>query len=93
MSTRPTLYCSFCGKGQHEVHKLIAGPTVFICDECVLLAVDIIFCETYHFTPIVYPSDYVHMLGTDQIDVIPAKRWYDRSGKKNDILSVRFREA
>jgi ATP-dependent Clp protease ATP-binding subunit ClpX len=30
-----TLYCSFCGKSQHEVRKLIAGPTVFICDECV----------------------------------------------------------
>ena len=29
------LYCSFCGKSQHEVRKLIAGPTVFICDECV----------------------------------------------------------
>jgi ATP-dependent Clp protease ATP-binding subunit ClpX len=32
------LYCSFCGKSQHEVRKLIAGPTVFICDECVELA-------------------------------------------------------
>ncbi len=32
-----TLYCSFCGKSQHEVRKLIAGPTVFICDECVEL--------------------------------------------------------
>ena len=31
------LYCSFCGKSQHEVRKLIAGPTVFICDECVEL--------------------------------------------------------
>jgi len=36
------LYCSFCGKGQHEVRKLIAGPTVYICDECVELCVDII---------------------------------------------------
>ena len=37
-----TLYCSFCGKSQHEVRKLIAGPTVFICDECVELWMDII---------------------------------------------------
>jgi ATP-dependent Clp protease ATP-binding subunit ClpX len=37
-----TLYCSFCGKSQHEVRKLIAGPTVFICDECVRLCMDII---------------------------------------------------
>ena len=36
------LYCSFCGKSQHEVRKLIAGPSVFICDECVELCNDII---------------------------------------------------
>jgi len=36
------LYCSFCGKSQHEVRKLIAGPSVFICDECVDLCNDII---------------------------------------------------
>lgn len=41
-----TLYCSFCGKSQHEVRKLIAGPTVFICDECVELCNDIIKEET-----------------------------------------------
>ena len=40
------LYCSFCGKSQHEVRKLIAGPTVFICDECVELCMDIIKEET-----------------------------------------------
>jgi ATP-dependent Clp protease ATP-binding subunit ClpX len=40
--TKSTLYCSFCGKSQHEVRKLIAGPTVFICDECVELCKDII---------------------------------------------------
>ena len=40
--SRSTLYCSFCGKSQHEVRKLIAGPTVFICDECVELCMDII---------------------------------------------------
>src|SRR6201987_2840443 len=40
--TKNKLYCSFCGKSQHEVRKLIAGPTVFICDECVELCMDII---------------------------------------------------
>jgi ATP-dependent Clp protease ATP-binding subunit ClpX len=44
--TKNTLYCSFCGKSQHEVRKLIAGPTVFICDECVELCKDIIREET-----------------------------------------------
>ena len=44
--TENTLYCSFCGKSQHEVKKLIAGPTVFICDECVELCVEIIREET-----------------------------------------------
>lgn len=38
---KPVLYCSFCCKSQHEVRKLIAGPTVFICDECVWLCWEI----------------------------------------------------
>lgn len=41
-----SLYCSFCGKSQHEVRKLIAGPSVFVCDECVELCIDIIREET-----------------------------------------------
>ena len=44
--SKNTLYCSCCGKSQHEVRKLIAGPTVFICDECVELCMDIIREET-----------------------------------------------
>src|SRR6516225_1667498 len=43
--SKDTLYCSFCGKSQHEVRKLIAGPTVFICDRCVELCTDIILEE------------------------------------------------
>ena len=39
---KDTLFCSFCGKNQKEVKKLIAGPTVFVCDECVELCMDII---------------------------------------------------
>lgn len=45
---KATLYCSFCGKSQHEVKKLIAGPTVFICDECVSICDDIIDDEGDH---------------------------------------------
>src|ERR1700751_226239 len=41
-SSDKLLYCSFCGKSQHEVRKLIAGPAVFICDECIELCNDII---------------------------------------------------
>ncbi|GAN55055.1 ATP-dependent Clp protease ATP-binding subunit ClpX [Tanticharoenia sakaeratensis] len=52
-----TLYCSFCGKSQHEVRKLIAGPTVFICDECVELCMDIIREE--HKTHLVKSRDGV----------------------------------
>jgi ATP-dependent Clp protease ATP-binding subunit ClpX len=44
--SKDKLYCSFCGKSQHEVRKLIAGPTVFICDECIVLCKDIIQEET-----------------------------------------------
>jgi ATP-dependent Clp protease ATP-binding subunit ClpX len=52
---KSTLYCSFCGKSQHEVRKLIAGPTVFICDECVELCQDIIKEESK--TTLVRSSD------------------------------------
>ncbi len=40
--TKDTLFCSFCGKSQYEVKKLIAGPAVFICNECVELCIDVI---------------------------------------------------
>jgi ATP-dependent Clp protease ATP-binding subunit ClpX len=55
--SKNTLYCSFCGKSQHEVRKLIAGPTVFICDECVELCMDIIREE--HKTNLVKSRDGV----------------------------------
>lgn len=45
-SSKQTLYCSFCGKSQHDVKKLIAGPTVFICNECVPLCMDILLEST-----------------------------------------------
>lgn len=55
--TRGPLYCSFCGKGQHEVRKLIAGPSVFICDECVDLCTDIIKEESKG--PLAYSAEGV----------------------------------
>ena len=55
--SKNTLYCSFCGKSQHEVRKLIAGPTVFICDECVELCMDIIREE--HKTTLIRSQDGV----------------------------------
>ena len=55
--SKNVLYCSFCGKSQHEVRKLIAGPTVFICDECVVLCLDIIREE--HKTTLVKSRDGV----------------------------------
>ena len=55
--SKNTPYCSFCGKSQHEVRKLIAGPTVFSCDECVELCMDIIREE--HKTSLVKSRDGV----------------------------------
>ena len=54
--SKNTLYCSFCGKSQHEVRKLIAGPTVFICDECVELCMDIIREENKSSLPRRHPD-------------------------------------
>jgi len=74
-----TLYCSFCGKSQHEVRKLIAGPTVFICDECVELCMDIIREE--HKSALVKttdgvptPADICDVLNDYVIGQVHAKR-------------------
>src|SRR5476649_613294 len=77
--SRNTLYCSFCGKSQHEVRKLIAGPTVFICDECVELCMDIIreeskttLVKTKDGVPT--PKDIMTVLDDYVIGQIHAKR-------------------
>ena len=77
--SKNTLYCSFCGKSQHEVRKLIAGPTVFICDECVELCMDIIREE--HKTTLVKsrdgvptPQDICNVLDDYVIGQLNAKR-------------------
>ncbi len=76
---KSTLYCSFCGKSQHEVRKLIAGPTVFICDECVELCNDIIreenkssFIKTAGSVPL--PQEILTFLNSYVIGQAHAKR-------------------
>ena len=54
---KSTLYCSFCGKSQDEVKKLIAGPTVFICDECVGLCGSILREDGIEFLPISWSAE------------------------------------
>ncbi|MBL4596789.1 MAG: ATP-dependent Clp protease ATP-binding subunit ClpX [Robiginitomaculum sp.] len=77
--SKSTLYCSFCGKSQHEVRKLIAGPTVFICDECVELCMDIIreeakgsLIKTQEGVPT--PTDICNVLDDYVIGQATAKR-------------------
>jgi ATP-dependent Clp protease ATP-binding subunit ClpX len=77
--SKNTLYCSFCGKSQHEVRKLIAGPTVFICDECVELCMDIIREETKSAglkagEGVPTPSEICQVLDDYVIDQVHAKR-------------------
>ncbi len=85
-----TLYCSFCGKSQHEVRKLIAGPTVFVCDECVELCNDIIenedimnlFAEDDERGDQSYSAAFAHVRGksTEQLisDVVRANKHVER---------------
>jgi len=81
-SSEKVLYCSFCGKSQHEVKKLIAGPSVFICDECIDLCIDIIRDEVPADGPtaraaksdLPVPSEIKESLDSYVIGQDPAKR-------------------
>ena len=87
--SKGTLYCSFCGKSQHEVRKLIAGPTVFVCDECVELCNDIenedimnLFAEDDERGDQSYSAAFAHVRGksTEQLisDVVRANKHVER---------------
>jgi ClpX C4-type zinc finger len=67
---KPTLFCSFCGKSQHEVHRLVAGPHVFICDECVELSMTIVRDENASFY-LRSPDEY-RKLAADNVRVAEA---------------------
>ena len=84
-SNKNILYCSFCGKSQHEVRKLIAGPTVFICDECVDLCNNIIEEELSDEDVIVY-FDIVQ-------SVVPTKLLvaYDEEKAKVDATKTQIK--
>jgi hypothetical protein len=64
----PTLYCSFCGKSQHQVHKLIAGPTVYICDECVAI------CNKCLDLPIDTPRPKSEVCDFQDLEAMPNER-------------------
>lgn len=104
-----TLYCSFCGKSQHDVRKLIAGPTVFICDECVALCDDIVedeeildlFAADDEHGDQSHPAAFAYMRGksTDQLTSEMervsrgAERWRLALEQINRKLSMRDAEV
>ena len=92
------LYCSFCGKSQHEVRKLIAGPTVFICDECVELCMDIIkeenketFVKNQEGVP--SPQEICKVLDDYVIGQVYAKEILDLKKRLNKIYSKHTKKS
>ncbi len=71
------LVCSFCGKSQKQVRRLIAGPTVFICDECVYLSLSIISREGLNLRAAYFSFQFVAKL------LYPVAMFFDRSKKSN----------
>jgi ClpX C4-type zinc finger len=95
-SLHPLLYCSFCGKNQTEVRKLIAGPTVFICDECVGL------CNKIIAGPDIPPEELPKMENLDAMSdekllhtlkLRGALFEYSRSGMQEIVDTLRKREV
>jgi hypothetical protein len=92
----PLLYCSFCGKNQNEVRRLIAGPTVFICDECVDLCNNII--AEPHFPPEKLPKiENLDAMPNDKLlhtlTIQGALFEYARSGMQEVVDTLRKREV
>ena len=92
------LHCSFCGKGQREVKKLIAGPNVYICDECIQLCNDIIaeevekeeVLEQHEKVP--DPKERVINIQNGPITVNQAGEIYQAGAKVSDLSVVEFKE-
>jgi hypothetical protein len=66
--SKHTLYCSFCGKSQHEVRRLVAGPTVFICNECIELCLDLVREEKVPTSPTLFS---MHLLSIQEWAILP----------------------
>lgn len=65
---KPSLHCSFCGKSQHDVEKLVAGPAVFICNECVAK------CNAFMAMPIDAPRPDTEVRSIQQLETLPTER-------------------
>ncbi len=78
------LYCSFCGKSQHEVRKLIAGPSVFICNECIELCMDICYDEGYISSEL----DRVGKLKPEDWQTEKRKKLTGQAALENDLQAL-----
>jgi hypothetical protein len=67
-SLNPILHCSFCGKNQHEIEKLVAGPAVFICNECVAK------CNTFIAMPVDAPRPDSQIRSIQDLEALPTER-------------------
>jgi hypothetical protein len=79
-----TIYCSFCGKSQHEVHKLISGAEVFICDECLSLCVDIVCRDADNRVNQSFAKSFLETIDLDWGDLLT------RKGFQNIVREIEF---